>query len=73
MKPYAVSEFGIDHLSATGSLAERPNGQPIENLGVTPDIPYEITAKDLKTGFAEYRFNILKALRELVGSEPAAR
>lgn len=67
---YSVDQFGIDHLSATGSLAERPNGQPIENLGVTPDIPYEITAKDLRTGFAEYRWKILKALAGML--EPSA-
>ena len=67
---FDVGQFGIDHLSATVSLAERPNGQPIENLGVTPDIPYEITAKDLRTGFAEYRWKILKALNALL--EPAA-
>ncbi|NNN04851.1 MAG: protease-like activity factor CPAF [Elusimicrobia bacterium] len=62
VKPYAVSQFGIARLSATGSLAQRANGQPIENLGVTPDIPYEMTARDLRTGFAEYRWKILKAL-----------
>ena len=67
---YSIDQFGIDHLSATSSLAERPNGQPIENLGVTPEIPYEITAKDLRTGFAEYRWKILKALSGIL--EPAA-
>ena len=67
---YSIDQFGIDHLSATSSLAERPNGQPIENLGVTPEIPYEITAKDLRTGFAEYRWKILKALNGIL--EPAA-
>ncbi|MEQ1918393.1 MAG: S41 family peptidase, partial [Elusimicrobiota bacterium] len=66
---YSIDQFGIDHLSATSSLAERPNGQPIENLGVTPEIPYEITAKDLRTGFAEYRWKILKALSGIL--EPA--
>lgn len=67
---YSVDQFGIDHLSATSSLAQRANGQPIENLGVTPEIPYEITARDLRTGFAEYRWKILKALNGLL--EPAA-
>lgn len=70
VKSYSVNQFGIDRLSATSSLAERPNGQPIENLGVTPEIPYEITAKDLRTGFAEYRYNILKALKGMLA--PAA-
>ncbi len=62
VKPFAVGQFGIARLSATGSLAQRANGQPIENLGVTPDVPYEMTARDLRTGFAEYRWKILKTL-----------
>lgn len=70
VRPFSVNQFGIDRLSATTSLAQRANGQPIENLGVTPDVPYEMTAKDLRTGFAEYRWNILKALKGLL--EPAA-
>lgn len=71
VQPFSVNEFGIDRISATTSLAERPNGQPIENLGVTPDIPYEITARDLRTGFAEYRLKILRALEGLLDSGPA--
>jgi len=66
VKPYAVSQFGIARLSATGSLAQRANGQPIENLGVTPDVPYEMTARDLRTGFAEYRWKILKTLNAML-------
>jgi hypothetical protein len=73
VKSFSVNQFGIDHLSATGSIAERPNGQPIENLGVTPEIPYEITARDLRTGFAEYRWKILKALNGILElAAPAA-
>jgi len=71
VKSYAVNQFGIDHLSATSSLAERPSGQPIENFGVTPEIPYEITARDLRTGFAEYRWKIIKALQGLIDAAPA--
>lgn len=71
VRSFSINQFGIDRLSATTSLAERPNGKPIENLGVTPEIPYEITAKDLRTGFAEYRFKILKALEGLLDPGPA--
>ncbi|MDP3543172.1 MAG: protease-like activity factor CPAF [Elusimicrobiota bacterium] len=71
VKSFSVNQFGIDRLSATTSLAQRPNGQPIENLGVTPDLPYEITARDLRTGFAEYRWKILKALEGLLDPGPA--
>jgi len=72
VKPYALpNQFGIADLSATWTIAQRANGQPIENLGVTPDIPYDITEKDMRTGFAEYRFAILKALQDLLGVAPA--
>ncbi|MCR4295307.1 MAG: S41 family peptidase, partial [Elusimicrobia bacterium] len=71
VRSFSVNQFGIDRLSATTSLAERPNGKPIENLGVTPEIPYEITARDLRTGFAEYRWKILKALDGLLDPGPA--
>lgn len=49
----------------TGSIAERTIGRPIENLRVMPDIKYELTEKDMRTAFAEYRYAILKALGEL--------
>ena len=59
------NQFGIESLHVTGSIAERTSGQPIENLGVMPDIKYELTEKDMRTAFAEYRYAILKAFREL--------
>ncbi|MEK7858953.1 MAG: protease-like activity factor CPAF [Elusimicrobiota bacterium] len=65
------NQFGIEGLHATWSIAERPNGQPIENLGVTPDVPYELTAKDLRTGFAEYRYTIIKELEKMMGPAEA--
>jgi hypothetical protein len=34
------SRFGVMAYTLTGSIAMRPNGNPIENLGVTPDIHY---------------------------------
>ncbi|MBI5241957.1 MAG: protease-like activity factor CPAF [Elusimicrobia bacterium] len=79
VKPYDLpNQFGIASLAATWTIATRravdpksPNdGQPIENRGVIPDVPYDITEKDMHTGFSEYRDAILKALSDLVG--PAA-
>jgi hypothetical protein len=68
VRPYDIpNQFGIGDLHATWSIAERPDGRPIENLGVTPDIPYEITEKDMRTGFAEYRLKIIQALNALLG------
>jgi C-terminal processing protease CtpA/Prc len=73
VKAYQLpNQFGVANLSATWTIARRANGQPIENLGVTPDIPYELTQKDFKTGFAQYRHEILKAVRGLLTAPPAA-
>lgn len=68
VKSYKLpNQFGLEDLSATWTIAGRPDGRPIENLGVTPDIAYSLTQKDFRTGFAEYRLNILKALKGMLG------
>ena len=68
VRPFEIpNQFGIGDVHATWSIAERADGRPIENLGVTPDIPYEITEKDMRTGFAEYRLKIIRALNSLLG------
>jgi len=56
---------GIKSLSLTTSFTERSNGQPLENLGVTPDIPYEVSAIDLQNNYIEYRNRILEVLEPL--------
>ncbi|OGR46394.1 MAG: hypothetical protein A2X37_07650 [Elusimicrobia bacterium GWA2_66_18] len=67
VKPYSLpNQFGIQDLSATWTIAQRADGRPIENLGVTPDIAYDFTAKDLRTGFAPYRLAVLRALAGLI-------
>lgn len=48
------SLFGIEGYTYTASIAERPNGDPIENLGVTPDIIYQLTPDDIQFGFQGY-------------------
>lgn len=45
---------GIASCSYTASIAERANGEKIENLGVTPDIVYEITSDDLQYRYQDY-------------------
>lgn len=74
VKPYDLpNQFGIGDLSATWTMAKRIGGKPIENLGVTPDVSYEITAKDLQSGFSDYRGAVLKTLSDLlaaVGVQP---
>ena len=51
--PYS-SSFGVAGFSLTGSIGYRFDGSPIENLGVTPDIPYELTVKDLQSNYQDY-------------------
>lgn len=55
--------FGIAKLTYTGSIAQRSDDQPIENLGVIPDIAYELTEEDLKKGYARYISEVLKVLK----------
>ncbi|MCB0355424.1 MAG: protease-like activity factor CPAF [Bdellovibrionales bacterium] len=63
------SALGLEFFSFTGSLAKRINDQPIENLGVTPDIDYEITEKDIRSGFSEYGKAINEAINKMAGIE----
>lgn len=49
-----ASQFGISAYTLTGSIAYRLNGKPIENIGVTPDVPYELTQKDVREEYVDY-------------------
>ena len=46
--------LGVEAVNLTATIAERPGGQPIENLGVTPDLPYTVTPADVQGGYAGY-------------------
>lgn len=59
------NNVGIAGFSVTGSIAERVNGQPIENLGVTPDVSYSLTADDVQNGYAGYVKAILEQVSKL--------
>lgn len=48
------NNVGIASFRCTESIAERVDKNPIENLGVAPDINYEMTADDFTTNFAPY-------------------
>lgn len=60
------SRYGIAGFSITGSIAHRADHQPIENLGVLPDIPYELTENDFQDGFQDYKKAVLKAIDNLL-------
>jgi len=51
---YQNSLLGMDEFNLTETIAYRPGGQPIESLGVTPDIPYAVQPGDLQAGFRAY-------------------
>lgn len=63
VRPYPhLSRFGIAGYSLTGSLLYRLDGTPIENLGVKPDIDYELTLRD----FLENRIDYIQAVNKAV-------
>jgi hypothetical protein len=60
------NRLGIAKFSFTNTLAKRLNGQPIENLGVSPDVPYNITPEDLQNGYQGYKAKILDVLNTML-------
>lgn len=57
--------LGIEYYHYTGSIAERKDLSPIENLGVTPDILYEITENDIQYNYPGYVSKILETIEEM--------
>ncbi len=61
------NRHGIKEISYTDTIAERINLQKIENLGVMPDIEYQITEEDIRKGYQNYRSAINQAVNQLIG------
>jgi len=61
--------FGLSAFNYTGSIAERIDKKPIENLGVTPDILYKISSVDLQSSYVEYASEINKTINSMVNCE----
>ncbi len=59
------NNVGVDAFRVTESIAERVNGNPIENLGVTPDILYEMTPEDYTGNYAPYLSAIHTAVKSI--------
>lgn len=57
---------GIAKCYYTASIAERASLQKIENLGVTPDIEYQITLEDVQGGYQGYIDAVNQALQTLL-------
>lgn len=67
------SRTGFASLSYTTSLTLRENGLPLENLGVTPDIGYELTTDDLRYGYKGYAEQVNYAMEALLNIERQGR
>ncbi len=63
------NRLGVVGFSLTTSVAERQDLQPIENLGVTPDIAYKLTEQDVVSGFKGYVEAANAAVRNLLAPE----
>jgi hypothetical protein len=48
------NNVGVAKFRCTESIAERINQNPIENLGVTPDVAYDLTARDYAQNYVDY-------------------
>lgn len=60
------NNHGIAGFSYTASIAERLDKQPIENLGVTPDVEYQITEIDLQYQYKSYIEKANQAIKDLL-------
>ncbi|HPI41175.1 MAG TPA: protease-like activity factor CPAF [Pseudobdellovibrionaceae bacterium] len=58
--------FGLSSFSYTGSIAERIDKNPIENLGVTPDIEVPFTVKDLQGQYIDYKKRVNEEVQKLL-------
>jgi len=67
-----VSDFTIPNLvgiagfRVTQSIAERVSGNPIENLGVTPDFPVAMKAEDLENGYKPFAKSVLDTMLSMI-------
>ena len=46
--------LGVEAIHLTATIAQRAGGEPIENLGVSPDVPYRVTPDDVQGNYAGY-------------------
>lgn len=61
-----INMLGVSEVAFTASIAARVDQNPIENLGVTPDIEYELTADDFRYGYQGYVDAINSAINSLL-------
>jgi hypothetical protein len=56
---------GVASFRVTQSIAERSTGNPIENLGVAPDINYVMSVADYQNAFAPYVEAVQAAVKKI--------
>lgn len=57
---------GIAGMSVTWTLAQRPNGERIENLGIRPDIEVALTADDFQSDYAPFAQAVRDAVNNIL-------
>jgi C-terminal processing protease CtpA/Prc len=67
----AVGEFGPlsfsgSSISLTLNVMKRSNGQYIENVGITPEVKYEVTQDDVATNYRKYKIAYVTALMKMI-------
>lgn len=60
------NHLGIHNFNITGSLAERIDEKPLENLGVIPDIECPCTVRDLQSNYPDFVATILQTVNEVL-------
>jgi hypothetical protein len=60
------NRFGIAGINLTTSIARRLNDAPIENLGVEPDVHYQVTVDDLQNGYRGYKAKVNETLEMML-------
>lgn len=59
------NQLGVGSFRYTGSLADRVDHKPIENLGVVPEIDYSLSVEDFEKNFTPFKDAVNKALISL--------
>ncbi len=54
------------HLVLIGDGPERSNSEKIENIGVIPDVEYELTIEDVRKGYQDYKKAVNKTVKDLL-------
>lgn len=63
------NRIGILGYTYTGSIALKENGEPLENLGVPPQIKYSVTIDDIKQGFHPFTDVINKNVQDILNKK----